>query len=471
MSTPQAASSATPSGGLSVAAAGRYVLLLELAAGGMGSVYVGRLRGAAGFERLVAIKRMHKHVMEDRENVLSFHEEARIASLVQHPNVVQVLDVYEENDEHLLVMEYVDGVSLSVLAAAARKAGMRIPLPVGVRIAIDAARGLHAAHETRGLDGQPLLVVHRDVSPHNILVAANGSVRVTDFGIARALLRNVHTEQGQLKGKVRYMAPEQAECRPLDRRADVFSLGIVLWELITGEPLYNGGNTLENLRLAMAARIDPPSSRVAGVPREVDAFVLRALARDPWARFPTAEALANDLESWAVASRSLATPADVAAIVSELAGATLAMRQTALQRFLATVRSGDSWPKPVVAAASDATPATSVGTIQPKLGRGRGALKLAALLGAAGLGVVGGGALLVRAITSPSASPSNAPAERPSSPAIDVTPIVTATSSASASAEAVTSASAPASAGPAPAPASKTQPREPRIELRDNPYE
>jgi eukaryotic-like serine/threonine-protein kinase len=469
MSTPEGAGPHTPSGGVSAGAVGRYVLLLELAAGGMGAVYVGRLRGAAGFERLVAIKRMHKHVMEDRDLVLSFHEEARIASLVQHPNVVQVLDVYEENDEHMLVMEYVDGVSLSVLAAAARKAQSRIPLPVGVRIAIDAARGLHAAHETRGLDGQPLLVVHRDVSPHNILVAANGSVRVTDFGIARAILRNVHTEQGQLKGKVRYMSPEQAESRPLDRRADVFSLGIVLWELITGEPLYNGPDTLANLRLAMAARIDPPSSRVAGVPREVDAFVLRALARDPWARFPTAEALANDLESWAVASRSLATPADVAATVSELAGARLATRQTALQTFLATVRSGDSWPKPVVAAPPDATPATSVGTIQPALGRGRGTLKLAALLTAAGLGIVGGGAVLVRALTSPVQSSSNAPAERPSSPAIDVSPVLVATSSATASAQSVTSASARPSA--APAPTSKPLPRDPPIELRDNPYE
>lgn len=473
MSTPEGAGPHTPSGGLSAglsgSPAGRYVLLLELAAGGMGSVYVGRLRGAAGFERLVAIKRMHKHVIADRDLVLSFHEEARIASLVQHPNVVQVLDVYEENDEHMLVMEYVDGVSLSVLASAARRAGTRIPLPVAVRIAIDAARGLHAAHETRGLDGQPLLVVHRDVSPHNILVAANGSVRVTDFGIARAMLRAVHTEQGQLKGKVRYMSPEQAESRPLDRRADVFSLGIVLWELITGEPLYNGPDTLANLRLAMAGRVDPPSSRVAGVPREVDAFVLRALSRDPWARFPTAEAMANDLESWAVASRSLATPADVAAIVAELAGEKLATRQTALQGFLATVRSGDSWPKPVVAAPPDATPATSVGSIQPNLGRGRGTLKLVALLGTAGLAIVGGGALLVRAITSPAETPSNAPADRPSSPAIDVTPVVAATSSPTASAPAVTSASARASA--APAPTNKPQPRDPPIELRDNPYE
>jgi len=467
--------SSTPSARtLAGSEAGRYLLLLELAAGGMGSVYVGRLRGAAGFERLVAIKRMHQHVMADRELVLSFHEEARIASLVQHPNVVQVLDVYEENNEHMLVMEYVDGVSLSVLAKAARKVRTTIPLPVAVRIAIDAARGLHAAHETRGLDGQPLRVVHRDVSPHNILVAANGSVRVTDFGIAHAILRTVHTEQGELKGKVRYMSPEQAECRPLDRRADVFSLGIVLWELLTGEPLYAGLDTLANLRLATAAQVDPPSSRVAAIPRELDAIVLCALARDPAARYATAEALANDLEAWAAASRSLATPADVAATVDELAGGVLLARKKDLQNFL-TVRSGDAWPKPAIAPPADATPATSVGsigTVKPPIDRGRSALTLIALLGIAGLAVVAGAALLVRSCTSPPETASNTPAERSSSRPIEVVPAAP-TPSASASAEAAPSASAPASASATSAPASNkpAQPRDPAVQLRDNPYE
>jgi serine/threonine-protein kinase len=471
MSTPEGAGTQTPSSVRSGEQPGRYVLLLELAAGGMGSVYVGRLRGAAGFERLVAIKRMHQQIMADRDLVLSFHEEARIASLVHHPNVVQVLDVYEENNEHMLVMEYVDGVSLSVLAKAARKVRTRVPLLVAVRIAIEAARGLHAAHETRDLDGRPLCVVHRDVSPHNILVAANGAVRVTDFGIAHAILRAVQTERGELKGKVRYMSPEQAECRPLDRRADIFSLGIVLWELITGEPLYNGLDTLSNLQLATAAHVDPPSSRLAEVPPELDAIILRALARDPAERFPTAEAFANELESWAVAARSLATPADVAATVDDLAGGVLLARQRDLQRFL-TVRSGDAWPKPPPVAPADATPATSVGsigTVQPPADRGRGALKLVALLGAAGVAVVGGVALLVRFVGSPAQPPASATAKRPSSSAVDLVAPPPLAPSASASERAVASASAQASARPLPT--GKPPPPPPAIELRDNPYE
>jgi serine/threonine-protein kinase len=467
MSAPNEGSTPTPDSLRN--ALSRYVLLIELAAGGMGSVYVGRLRGAAGFERLVAIKRMHKQVLAQEDLVLAFHEEARIASLIHHPNVVQVIDVYEERGEHMLVMDYVDGVSLSVLAGAARKAGAKIPISVAVRIAIDTARGLHAAHETVGLDGQPLLVVHRDVSPHNILVGANGSVRVTDFGIARAIMRAVHTEQGQLKGKVRYMSPEQARGAEVDRRSDVFSLGIVLWELITGEPLYNGASTVENLHLASAARVDPPSARTPGIPRELEAFVLRALSRDPYARFPTAEAFADALEAWAVASRSLATPAEVASIVSEHAGPKLAKRRAELQQAFSVVRSGDTWPK-VAEATTDGTPATSVGTIQPVI-RG-GGLKLAGLLGVAAVVFVAGVALLVRAIGSPkeaaSSKPVEAPALAPSSLASDAEPVVRSSPSSSSSSSTSSSAAPSATARPA---AKPVLPRDPGIGLRDNPYE
>src|SRR5262245_53623364 len=203
---------------------GRYELLFELASGGMGAVHVGRRLGAGGFQRLVAIKRMHPSIAQDPESVAAFHDEARIASLVQHANVVAIHDVHQLGDEHLLVMDYIDGVSLATLLGALRAAGKRLSHRGALRIVIDALRGLHAAHELCDRDGRPLELVHRDATPHNILVGTDGCVRLTDFGIARAVARTVHTEPGFAKGKYTYMAPEHAFAEPLDRRADVFTM-------------------------------------------------------------------------------------------------------------------------------------------------------------------------------------------------------------------------------------------------------
>ncbi len=314
---------------------GRYELLLELASGGMGSVYVGRQRGAAGFERLVAIKRMHPHLTQHHDLVLAFHEEARIASLIHHPNVVTVVDVYEEGGEHLLVMELIDGTSAGTLMTEARRRGKRLPRPVVLRLAIDVLAGLHAAHDLVGLDGTPLQVVHRDVSPQNILVGGDGAVRITDFGIARALQRLVHTATGELKGKLRYMPPEQAMGQQVDRRADVFSMAIVLWEMLAGDRLYKGETDLELLRAAGEAHVPRLSAVDPTTPAPLEAIIMQALARSPEHRFPTAAAFGAALERWAWEARELASAPDVARVVRELAGERIDARRRQLQDVLA----------------------------------------------------------------------------------------------------------------------------------------
>ena len=313
----------------------RYELLLELAAGGMGSVYVGRQRGAGGFERVVAIKRMHPHLVRDAEFAMAFHEEARIASLIHHPNVVNVVDVYEDAGEHLIVMEYVEGTSVNGILTGARRENLRIPRAIGVRIAIDALHGLHAAHEQRGMDGTPLQVVHRDVSPQNILVAIDGSVRLTDFGIARAAERLVHTSTGQLKGKLRYMPPEQALGQPIDRRADIFALGIVLWELLSGDRFYQGDSELDVFRSVAEGRVVPLSQIDPTTPKVLDQILLYALAPNVEHRFLTAQAFANALERYVMDARDNATSADVAQLVQRLEGDRIQRRRSELKDALA----------------------------------------------------------------------------------------------------------------------------------------
>jgi eukaryotic-like serine/threonine-protein kinase len=300
---------------------GRYELLFKLAVGGMGSVYVGRQRGAAGFERLVAVKRMHSHVAQTPEMLAGFLDEARIASLIHHPNVVRVQDVYESEGECLLVMDYVDGVALSGLLWSTRRRGEPPPPRVALRIMVDVLLGLHAAHELKSLDGAPMQVVHRDVSPHNVLLGADdGVARVTDFGIARAAGRANHTRAGQVKGKLRYMAPEQATEQAVDRRADLFSAAVVLFELLAGRRFLQGENDAKIL-LEITVGSYPDLAEVRpGLPPELCALVARGLARSPDDRWPTALAFAQALEGFGRAADCLAHHAEVAAFVIEACG-------------------------------------------------------------------------------------------------------------------------------------------------------
>jgi eukaryotic-like serine/threonine-protein kinase len=272
---------------------GRYVLYDVIAAGGMAAIHLGRQRGAAGFNKTVAVKRTHPHFLRDREFVTSFLDEARLASRIQHPNVVPVTDVIDADGELLLVMEYVHGVQLSRLVR--RMEGRGAPPSVIVAIVAGALRGLEAAHDAVDEEGKPLNIVHRDVSPQNILVGTDGIARILDFGIAKAEGRLTGTESGMLKGKLSYMAPEQLLSEPVSRRTDIYAMGVVLWEALTGQRFVDGDSEGARAIAALSTSMRSPSELVAGLPKALDAIVLRAAARDSAERFATCAEMADAL--------------------------------------------------------------------------------------------------------------------------------------------------------------------------------
>lgn len=287
---------ASPLGALEPRIIGRYALYGELAAGGMATVHFGRLVGAAGFSRTVAIKRLHPQFARDPEFVEMFLDEARIAARIQHPNVVSTLDVVAVDGEVFLVMEYVHGEALSKLVRASRARGASVPPRIAVAGLVGALTGLHAAHEAKSERGAPLDLVHRDVSPQNILLGVDGVARVLDFGVAKAAARVTSTRDGQVKGKVSYMAPEQLRGDDVDRRTDVFAAGIVLWEALTGQRLFDGQSPGEVVNKIAETKVPPPSRVDPSVPSILDAIVAKALARDREERFATAQAFAIALE-------------------------------------------------------------------------------------------------------------------------------------------------------------------------------
>jgi serine/threonine protein kinase len=302
---------------------GRYVLHGEIAAGGMASVHLGRLLGPVGFSRTVAIKRLHPQFAKDPEFVAMFLDEARIAARIRHPNVVPTLDVVASEGELFLVMDYVEGESLARLVRASRRNGAPPSPHHVVAVMVGALHGLHAAHEAKGENGQPLGIVHRDVSPQNVLVGVDGVARVLDFGVAKALGRSQVTREGQLKGKLPYMAPEQIRRKGVvTRQTDVYAASVVLWEALTARRLFDGDDEAQVLAAVLDGHVDPPSHREPGLPVGLDALVLRGLHHDPAKRFATARDMALALE----ACVPPATTAEVAAWVTAMAGQALETR-------------------------------------------------------------------------------------------------------------------------------------------------
>jgi eukaryotic-like serine/threonine-protein kinase len=325
---------------------GRYVLHDEIAAGGMATVHLGRLRGPVGFARTVAIKRLHPNVARDPEFVAMFLDEARLAARIRHPNVVPTIDVVQEGVELFLVMEYVAGESLARLSRPTRNEGRPIPVAIAIAIVADALHGLHEAHEARDENGAPLDIVHRDVSPHNVLVGIDGVARVLDFGIAKAASRITTTREGQLKGKIAYMAPEQLSQRPVDRRTDVFAAAIVLWEALTGDRLFYDNEVGSMMARVLHGDIPRPSEKAKDIPPALDAIVMRGLERDPDQRFPTAKAMATALEELGPA-RAL----QVSAWVESLAGDALRERAELLSAI--EREGGSTEPAPPTSSAND----------------------------------------------------------------------------------------------------------------------
>jgi eukaryotic-like serine/threonine-protein kinase len=271
---------------------GRYELHDQVASGGMAAVHVGRLLGDAGFSRTVAIKRLHPHYAREPEFVTMLLDEARLASRITHPNVISPLDVVAIDGEVFLVMEFVKGQTLGRLMKACFALGKTVPIPIAVRILRDVLAGLHAAHEARDAHDMPLDIIHRDVSPQNVMVGVGGVSRVLDFGIAKASVRLQTTREGQMKGKLPYMAPEQLLDHPTDRRVDVYATAVVMWEILCGRPLFSAGTDAAILGKILEGTVLPPSRVRAEVQPALDAIVMRGLARAPENRFPTAQAFA-----------------------------------------------------------------------------------------------------------------------------------------------------------------------------------
>jgi serine/threonine-protein kinase len=287
---------------------GRYEILVPIADGGMASVWAARMKGQRGFQKIVAIKQMRPELSDDPNFETMFLDEASLVSRIRHPNIAEILDLGEEDDTLYQVMEFVDGEPLNRLI---RQAKGGLPVPLAVRIIKDACAGLHAAHELRDEEGTLINLVHRDVSLQNILVTYDGVTKIIDFGVAKALSNLQKTSVGQVKGKVPYMSPEQAMGDVVDRRSDVFALGIVAYQLITGKHPFRGDTDLETIMHICEKRpTPPPSTLITTIPPELDAIVLKALSKDKGTRFLTMNEMLRALEG--------ALPADAQASCEDL---------------------------------------------------------------------------------------------------------------------------------------------------------
>jgi len=274
----------------------RYAVCEAIGSGGMATVHLGRLWSEDGFGRTVAFKKLRAQFVSEPEVVASFVDEARLAARIRHPNVVATIDVVTKDGEVLLVMEYIDGESLASLVRSHALRDGRVPPAVAVAIIVDALHGLHAAHEAVGESGESLHIVHRDVSPQNILVGVDGVARVLDFGVAKALGRQQTTRDGRIKGTLGHMAPEQLSGRGVTRRTDTFAVGILLWELLTNRRLFRAKDDAETLTRVLFEPVLPPSEVCPGAPAALDPIVMRALERDPTRRFATAREMIVALE-------------------------------------------------------------------------------------------------------------------------------------------------------------------------------
>jgi serine/threonine-protein kinase len=313
----------------------RYELIGEIASGGMATVYLARLSGVGGFRRFVAIKRLHPHLAGEKEFVEMFLDEARLAAGIHHPNVVSILEVAASPLGYYLVMEYVEGDTLARLLARASGQGQRLPTAIALRMLIDGLTGLHGAHELRDDRGSFLGLVHRDVSPQNILVGIDGVSRITDFGVARAASRISATRVGQLKGKLAYMAPEQATGADIDRRADVFSAGVMVWETLAAKRLFKAETEAATLARVLNEPI-PELLRVApGANKAISQAVMRALDRNPSKRFSTSAQFAEALET-AAGPNGVAPPKDVAIFVKAMLGEEIDKQRDAVRAWLAS---------------------------------------------------------------------------------------------------------------------------------------
>jgi serine/threonine-protein kinase len=313
---------------------GRYELLVPIGAGGMATVWAARLRGTRGFQKIFAIKTMLPKLSEESDFEQMFLDEASLASQIRHPHVVEILDLGEQDGVLYLVMEWIEGVPLNQLIKGARPHG-GIPLPIAVRIAMQACAGLHAAHELKDRSGQLVGLVHRDVSPQNVLVTFDGVTKVVDFGIAKATVLGGASQNGKLKGKVSYMAPEQVKSEPIDRRIDVFAMGTLLYVLSTGKHPFRCENEAATMyKICAPQPVLPPRKILPGYPAELERVVQQALAKDPAKRFPTANDMLRALDQALPSSMRASTDEDVGSFVRGVLGEKREQSRRALHEAL-----------------------------------------------------------------------------------------------------------------------------------------
>jgi TonB family protein len=298
---------------------GQYEILERIASGGMAELYKAKRTGVEGFQKIVAIKKILPHLADDEEFITMFADEAKLAAQLNHPNIIHIYDLGKiQAGGYFIAMEYVDGRDLRAIQKSARELGVPLPVPLAVYIASKVASALDYAHRRRDAEGHDLHIVHRDVSPQNILISYEGDIKLCDFGIAKAASKASQTQSGALKGKLQYMSPEQAWAKPIDRRSDLFSLGVVLHELLTGDRLFRADTDIQTLEKVRSAEVAPPSRSNPEVPRNLDSLVLRALAKDPEDRYANASDLLRELDSVLYSYTPAPGSADVAIYLHRL---------------------------------------------------------------------------------------------------------------------------------------------------------
>lgn len=297
---------------------GPYELVRRLATGGMSEIYEARRAGPHGFSKRIALKRILPHLLTDPELVRMFIDEARLCAQLSHPNIVQVFDFGEEHGQLYMAMELVDGTTCAHLVREVATRRETVPVGLTLYIGLAIARALEHAHEARDEQGKPLRLIHRDVSPGNVLISRSGAVKLGDFGIARAAFRERRTEQGQVKGKLGYMSPEQVLGRELDERTDQFSAAIIMAEMLIGRPLFDGGRDIEILLRIRDADLSRLAKYGAHIPEDVRAVLLRALSRRPEDRFPTTRAFVEAIENVMRRAGIVLRPATLAAYLDRL---------------------------------------------------------------------------------------------------------------------------------------------------------
>ncbi|HYO57218.1 serine/threonine-protein kinase, partial [Archangium sp.] len=284
---------------------GKYLLLDRINIGGMAEVWRGKMFGAGGFERLVAIKRILPNIAEDEEFITMFIDEAKISVQLNHANIAKIEDLGQITNNYFIAMEYIPGKDLRAIFDRCRKKGEPAPVPLVAYVVSKMCEGLDYAHRKKNTQGQDLNIVHRDISPQNVLVSFEGEVKVIDFGIAKAVGKATKTQAGILKGKFGYMSPEQVRGLPLDRRSDIFAIGVCLYEMLTGERLFVGNSDFSVLEKVRKAEVAPPSTYNHRIPETLEKIVLKALARDVDARYQYANELGDDLQRFLLTSESL----------------------------------------------------------------------------------------------------------------------------------------------------------------------